>query len=130
MHLVDTVGSGNEKEIICLEVRYCKCKCVNVCRNFTEGWVEFLSKKVARRVADQLNNTQGKNQHPASQFCGAGADIKLSSVAGAEIKLPSVVGTEIKLPSVAGAEIKNCGSGPFLFTTDLQKFYGGKKQFF
>jgi hypothetical protein len=35
---------------------------VNVCRNFTEGWVEFLSKKVARRVADQLNNTQGKNQ--------------------------------------------------------------------
>jgi hypothetical protein len=29
--------------------------------------VEFLSKKVARRVADQLNNTQGKNQDTVSK---------------------------------------------------------------
>jgi hypothetical protein len=29
--------------------------------------------------------------------------------------------TEIKL--TAGAEITNCGSGSFLFTTELKKFY-------
>jgi hypothetical protein len=32
-------------------------------------------------------------------------------------------GDEIKLPPGAGAEITNCGSGSFLFTPDLKKFY-------
>ena len=27
-------------------------------RNFTEGWVEFLSKRVAKGVAANLNSTQ------------------------------------------------------------------------
>merc|ERR1719319_1701389 len=27
-------------------------------KRFDEGWVEFLSKKVARRVAEQINNTE------------------------------------------------------------------------
>jgi hypothetical protein len=49
--------------------QHCHEYTVNVCRNFTEGWVEFLSKKVARRVADQLNNTQGKDQDTVSQYC-------------------------------------------------------------
>jgi hypothetical protein len=41
-------------------------------------------------------------------------------------------GTKIKLPPGAGAEITNCGSvfssssSPFLFTTDLKKFYRKK----
>jgi hypothetical protein len=35
-------------------------------------------------------------------------------------------GAEIKLPPEAGttAEITNCGSGSFLFTSDLKKLYG------
>eukprot|EP00088_Acartia_fossae_P059331 TRINITY_DN7026_c0_g1_i7.p1 TRINITY_DN7026_c0_g1~~TRINITY_DN7026_c0_g1_i7.p1 ORF type:complete len:346 (-),score=112.29 TRINITY_DN7026_c0_g1_i7:116-1153(-) len=34
-------------------------------RQFTEGWIEFLSKKVAKRVAEQINNTPvgGKRRH-------------------------------------------------------------------
>ncbi len=32
-------------------------------------------------------------------------------------------GAEIKLPPTAGAESTHCCSGPFLFTTDLKKFY-------
>jgi len=37
-------------------------------RHFTEGWIEFLSKKVAKRVAQQVNNTQvdGKRRHKPS----------------------------------------------------------------
>ncbi len=35
-------------------------------------------------------------------------------------------GAEITLPPGAGAEIMNCGSGSFLFTTDLKKFYRKK----
>jgi hypothetical protein len=31
--------------------------------------------------------------------------------------------SEIKLPPGAEAEIMNCGSGSFLFTTDLRKFH-------
>ncbi len=27
-------------------------------RNFTEGWIEFLRKKVAKKVAEYLNNKQ------------------------------------------------------------------------
>jgi hypothetical protein len=73
------------KSINIPDSQHCHEYTVNVCRNFTEGWVEFLSKKVARRVADQLNNTQGKVQNPASQCCGAGAEIKLPPEAGAEI---------------------------------------------
>jgi hypothetical protein len=42
--------------------------------------------------------------HP---YCGAGA---LSR------------GAEIEMPPGAGAEITNCGSGSFLFITDLKKF--------
>jgi hypothetical protein len=38
--------------------------------------------------------------------------------AGAESR-----GAEIKLPPGAGAEITHLGSGSFLFTTDLKKFY-------
>jgi len=36
-------------------------------RHFTEGWIEFLSKKVAKRVAEQVNNTAvgGKRKHKA-----------------------------------------------------------------
>jgi hypothetical protein len=30
---------------------------------------------------------------------------------------------EMKLPPGAGAEISNCGSGSFLLTTDLKKFF-------
>jgi hypothetical protein len=73
-----------KRKLFVLEVWYYR-YIVNVFRNFTEGWVEFLSKKVARRVADQLNNTQGKNQDTVSQCCAAGAEIKLPPVAGAEI---------------------------------------------
>jgi hypothetical protein len=45
-----------------------------------------------------------------TQCFGAGA--------GAESR-----GAEIKLPPGDGAEIRTCGSGSFLFTTDLKKFY-------
>jgi len=36
-------------------------------RHFTEGWIEFLSKKVAKRVAEQINNTPvgGKRKNKA-----------------------------------------------------------------
>ena len=36
-------------------------------RNFTEGWVEFLSKRLAKQVAENLNNTQvgGKKRSKA-----------------------------------------------------------------
>jgi hypothetical protein len=43
--------------------------------------------------------------------CGAGAESR---------------GAEIKLPPVAGAEITHLGSGSFLFTTDMKKFYRTK----
>lgn len=37
---------------------------VQRCTRFSEGWIEFMSKKIARRVAEQLNCTQvgGKNK--------------------------------------------------------------------
>jgi hypothetical protein len=35
-------------------------------------------------------------------------------------------GAEIELPPGAGAEIINCGSGSFLFVTDVKKFYTKK----
>ena len=30
-------------------------------RNFTEGWIEFLSKRAAKEVANNLNNAQVRN---------------------------------------------------------------------
>jgi hypothetical protein len=38
-------------------------------------------------------------------------------------------GAENKLPSGTGAEITKSGSGSFIFTTDLKRFYGNKKWF-
>ncbi len=38
----------------------------NQARSFSEGWVEFKRKKVAKRVAKEINNTQvgGKRRNP------------------------------------------------------------------
>lgn len=36
----------------------CKKKLKKAIKHFTEGWVEFESKKVAKFVAETLNNTQ------------------------------------------------------------------------
>jgi len=39
-------------------------KNVHKCTRFSEGWIEFMSKKIAKRVAEQINCTQvgGKNK--------------------------------------------------------------------
>jgi hypothetical protein len=39
-------------------------------------------------------------------------------------------GAEIKLPPGTGVEITNCGSGSFLFTTDVRIFFIEKKSWF
>jgi ESF2/ABP1 family protein len=38
-----------------------------IARNFTEGWIEFVSKRVAKNVAENLNTTQvgGKKRSKA-----------------------------------------------------------------